>query len=219
MRLSRPDRYYRKPERIIDAVIHVAGVLFAINGGLWLLWHVTGLSVLASVSVYCAGLFAMLTGSAAYNLWPAGRAREWLRRFDHAAIFIMIAGTYTPFAVNRLGPPSGTIILALVWLGAAAGVALKVLFPRRFERASVALYIGLGWLILTVIRPLSGAVAVTDLWLLMGGGIIYSAGVVFYLVERLPYHKAIWHGFVLLAVILHFAAVAGEFAGRNAVAF
>jgi hemolysin III len=212
MTLSRSERLYQKPERVVDAIIHVAGVLFAINGGLWLLWHVTGLSVLVSVSVYCAGLFAMLAGSAVYNLWPAGQPKEWLRRFDHAAIFIMIAGTYTPFAVNRLGPPSGTIILALVWLGAAAGVVLKLLFPRRLERASIALYIGLGWLILTVIRPLSASVAAADFWLLMIGGIIYSTGVVFYLGERLPYHKAIWHAFVLAAVILHFAAVAGEFA-------
>jgi hemolysin III len=206
------ERFYRKPERVADAVIHVVGVLFAINGGLWLLLHVTGLNVVASVSVYCVGLFAMLTGSALYNLWPAGAARHWLRRFDHAAIFIMIAATYTPFAVNRLDPPSGAIILALVWLGASAGVVLKVLFPRRFEAASICLYIGLGWLILTVIRPLSAAVAAADLWLLMAGGIVYTAGVIFYLVERLPYHKAIWHGFVLAAVMLHFAAIAGEFA-------
>jgi len=219
MSLSHSDRLYQKPERLADALIHVAGILFAITGGSWLLRHVTGLSVLTSVSVYCAGLFAMLAGSAAYNLWPAGRAREWLRRFDHAAIFVMIAGTYTPFAVNRLGPPSGTIILALVWLGAAAGVMLKLLFPRRFERISIALYIGLGWLILTVIRPLSAAVATADFWLLMIGGVVYSAGVFFYLLERLPYHKAIWHGFVLAAVVLHFAAVAGEFAVWNAVAF
>jgi hemolysin III len=212
MRLSHPERFYGTAERVADAVIHVAGVLFAINGGVWLLFHVTGLSVLVSVSVYCIGLFAMLTGSAVYNLWPGGAAKDWLRRFDHAAIFIMIAATYTPFAANRLQPPSGPIILALVWLGAAAGMTLKILFPRRFEAASICLYIGLGWMILTVIRPLSTALATTDFWLLMAGGIIYTAGVTFYVVERLPYHKAIWHGFVLAAVIAHFAAVAGEFA-------
>ena len=212
MRHARSERLYRTSERRVDAVIHVAGVLFAINGGLWLLFHVTGLSVVASVSIYCMGLFAMLAGSAVYNLWPLGGAKDWLRRFDHAAIFIMIAATYTPFAVNRLEPPSGAIILALVWLGASAGVALKMLFPHRFEAASICLYIGLGWLILTVIRPLSAAVAAADFKLLMAGGIVYTTGVMFYLVERLPYHKAIWHGFVLVAVVLHFAAVAGEFA-------
>jgi hemolysin III len=207
-----PERLYRKPERIVDAAIHVAGVLFAINGGLWLLFHVTGLNVLVSVSIYCIGLFAMLSGSALYNLWPAGVAKGWLRRFDHAAIFVMIAATYTPFALNRLGPPSGAIILSLVWLGATAGVVLKMLYPRRFEAASICLYLGLGWLIVTVIRPLATDMAAADFRLLMAGGIVYTAGVVFYLVEKLPYHKAIWHGFVLIAVILQFAAVAGEFA-------
>ena len=209
---SRSERIYRTPERVLDAAIHVVGVLFAINGALWLLFHVTGLGVVASVSVYCAGLFAMLAGSAMYNLWPEGRAKGWLRRFDHAAIFIMIAATYTPFAVNRLGPPAGAVILGLVWVGATVGVILKMLFPRRFETASICLYIGLGWLIVTVIAPLSAAVAAVDFRLLMAGGLVYTTGVIFYVVERVPYHKAIWHAFVLVAVILHFAAIAGEFA-------
>ena len=102
-------------------------------------------------------------------------------------------------------------MLALIWIGASVGVTLKLLFPRRFEMASLGLYLGLGWLILTVIKPLFAAVAAADFWLLMAGGAVYSAGVIFYLLERLPFHKAIWHGFVLLAVILHFAAIAGEF--------
>jgi len=214
MTLSRAGGLYRRTERYADAVVHVAGVIFAINGGLWLLFHVTGLSVLISVSVYCFGLFAMLAGSALYNLWPPGDAKEWLRRFDHAAIFIMIAATYTPFAVNRLGAPSGAIILGLVWLGATAGVVLKMLFPHRFEAASVCFYIALGWLIVTVIRPLSTDLAAADFRLLIGGGLVYTAGVIFYLVERLPYHKAIWHGFVLAAAALQFSSIWGEFVRR-----
>ena len=214
MNLAKAARLYSRTEQTVDAIIHVAGVLFAINGGLWLLYHVTGLSVLVSVSVYCAGLFAMLTASAAYNLWPHGNTKDWLRRFDHAAIFIMIAGTYTPFAVNRLEQPMGDAILALIWFGTTVGVALKLVTPRRFELASLGLYLGLGWLIVTVIRPLSATMAAADFWLLVAGGLIYSMGVFFYLAERIPYHKAIWHGLVLLAVILHFTAIASEFAGR-----
>ncbi len=205
------ERLYSKAEHGADAAIHVAGVLFAINGGAWLLFHVTGLSAVASVSVYCAGLFAMLTASAAYNLAPHSNAKDWLRRFDHAAIFIMIAATYTPFAVNRLQQPEGDIILGLIWFAASVGVTVKMLFPRRFETASLALYIGMGWLIVTVIKPLSVSMASADFWLLVAGGIIYSSGIVFYLMERLPYHKAIWHGFVLVAAILHFTAIASEF--------
>src|ERR1700722_8713628 len=212
MNLEQVGRLYSRNEHAADAVIHVAGVLFAVNGGAWLLYHVTGLSVVVSVSIYFAGLLAMVTSSAVYNLAPHGNARDWLRRFDHAAIFIMIAATYTPFAVNRMQQPTGEVILALIWLGATIGVIVKMLFPRRFELASIALYLGMGWLIVTVLRPLSAAMATTDFWLLMAGGLIYSAGVIFYLLERVPFHKAIWHGFVLVAVVLHFTAIASEFA-------
>src|ERR1700691_1116321 len=128
-------RLYSRNEHLADSTIHVVGVLFAINAGAWLLFHVTKFSVVASVSVYCAGLFAMLTASALYNLAPHGNVRDWLRRFDHAAIFIMIAATYTPFAVNRLQAPESGLILGLIWFGATIGVILKMLFPRRFEIA------------------------------------------------------------------------------------
>lgn len=205
-------RPYSRSEHTVDAAIHIAGVIFAINGGLWLLFHVTGLSVVVSVCVYCAGLFAMLTASAAYNLWPPGNAKAWLRRFDHAAIFIMIAATYTPFAVNRLAAPTSVLILGLIWMSATIGIVMKMLFPQRLEKASIALYLGMGWLIVTVIKPLSAVMAAADFRLLIAGGIVYSAGVIFYLVERIPYHKAIWHGLVLLAVVLHFTAIASEFA-------
>jgi hemolysin III len=206
------ERFYSRNETLADTIIHVVGVLFAINAAAWLLFHVTKLNAIASVAVYCTGLFVMLSASAIYNLAPHGNAKDWLRRFDHAAIFIMIAATYTPFAANRLAQPEGGIILALIWLGATFGVTMKLLFPRRFEIASLALYVGMGWLIITVIKPLSASVAATGFWLLMAGGIVYSAGIVFYVVERIPYHKAIWHGFVLVAAILHFAAIASEFA-------
>ncbi len=212
MDCAKVERPYTRAEHAADAAIHVAGVIFAVNGGAWLLFHVTKLSAVASVCVYCAGLFAMLTASAIYNLAPHGNAKDWLRRFDHAAIFIMIAATYTPFAVNRLAPPEGNIILGVVWCAATIGVTLKMLYPQRFETASLVLYLGMGWVIVTAIRPLSAAIAGADFRLLMAGGIIYSAGVIFYVMERIPYHKAIWHGFVLVAAVLHFTAIASEFA-------
>jgi hemolysin III len=208
-------RLYSRHEHAADAVVHVLGVLFAINASLWLLWHVTGLSALVSVSIYCIGLLAMIGFSAAYNLTPHHRpSKTILRRLDHAAIFIMIAATYTPFAANRLAEPYGAIILAVIWLAATAGVVMKVLFPGRFEVASIPLYLGMGWVIVTVIYPLAHALAAVDFWLLMAGGLVYSAGVVFYLMERIPYHKAIWHGFVLAAAVLQFSSIWGEFVRR-----
>jgi len=207
-------RIYSRNEHRLDLAIHVLGVLFAINASLWLLWNVTGLPIVVSVSVYCAGLLAMIIASASYNLMPHHRpSKQVLRRLDHSAIFIMIAATYTPFAANRLASPAGDIILVAVWLCATIGVAMKILFPQRFELASIGIYMGMGWMILTVIRPLATSLAAMDFWLLMAGGIVYSVGVAFYLAERLPYHKAIWHGFVLAAAILHFAAISHEFVG------
>jgi len=209
---ERAERIYSELEHRADAVIHVLGVVFATNASLWLLWHVTGLSVLISVTVYCIGLLAMISFSAAYNLVPHHKpSKQVLRRLDHAAIFIMIAATYTPFAVNRLSQPTGSIILTLVWVAATVGVIMKALFPRRFEVASLALYLGMGWMIVTVIQPLAHSLSTVDFWLLAAGGLVYSGGVIFYVVERIPYHKAIWHGAVLVAAVMHFSAITLEF--------
>jgi hemolysin III len=207
------ERIYTRREDIVDGVIHVVGMVFAVSASAWLLWHMIGLPAAIGVSIYCAGLLAMIFASAAYNMAPeAGGVKPILRRIDHSAIFIMIAATYTPFAANRLAPPFGTYILVAIWSCAAAGVALKVLFPRRFEMASIVLYLAMGWMIVTVISPLAASVGKLDFWLLMAGGAVYSTGVLFYVIERIPFHKAIWHAFVLVAAILHFSAVALEFA-------
>lgn len=209
---AKAERIYSELEHRADAVIHMIGVLFAINASLWLLWHVTGLSAAASVFVYCVGLLAMICASAAYNLVRHAPSNSILRRLDHSAIFIMIAATYTPFAVNRLDAPLGGMIMIAIWLSASIGVAMKLLFPRRFEVLSVVLYLAMGWAIVTVIQPLHAALSATDFWLLVAGGLVYSAGVAFYAIERIPYHKAIWHGFVLVAAVLQFSAIAFEFA-------
>jgi hemolysin III len=205
-------RRYSRNEIRADAAIHILGVLFAVNASLWLLAHITGLSVVVSVSIYCVGLLAMLLASAAYQFTRQGPVKEFLRRIDHAAIFLMIAATYTPFAANRLGHGMGIALLAAIWLCATAGMIFKLAVPRRFERLSVAFYLVMGWMIVAVAKPLSAALATVDLWLLVAGGLVYSAGVGFFLAERLPYHKPVWHGFVLVAVALQFAAIAGEFA-------
>lgn len=213
--VERVHRLYTQHEQLADNIVHVVGILFAINASLWLLWHVTGMSVLVSVSVYCIGLLAMIGCSAAYNMTPQSRpSKTILRRLDHSAIFIMIAATYTPFAVNRLGATSGTIILTVVWLCATFGVVMKLVWPRRFEWLSLGLYLAMGWVIVTVIQPLSLSLAHVNFWLLMAGGIVYSLGVIFYVWERIPYHRAIWHGFVLAATVLQFGSILGEFTLR-----
>lgn len=204
---------YARCEKVADCAVHVIGLLFAINASLWLLWKVTGLSVVISVSIYCLGLLAMIGCSAAYNMMPSSKPlKAVLRRLDHAAIFIMIAATYTPLAMNRIEMPWGSLILAIIWSAATFGVTMKILFPHRYEMTSVALYLIMGWLVVMVIKPLAASMARVDFWLLIGGGLVYSAGVIFYLLDRLPFNRAIWHSFVLAAVVLHFSCIVGEFA-------
>jgi hemolysin III len=205
------ERIYSELENRADAVVHVLGIVFAINASVWLLWHVTGLSASVSVTVYCIGLLAMIGMSAAYNLTPDHYpAKNVLRRLDHSAIFIMIAGTYTPFAAGRLGD-YGPWILAANWIAATVGIVIKLIYPRRFETVTLGLYIAMGWLIVLALKPLIAHVATLDLWLLLGGGVVYSAGIAFYVIERIPYHKAIWHSFVLVAAVLQYLSIAFEF--------
>src|SRR5579864_4366907 len=139
--ISRAERIYSELEHRTDAAIHVLGVLFAINASLWLLRRVTGLPAAIGVFIYCAGLLAMISASAAYNLTSHGPSKAILRRLDHSAIFIMIAATYTPFAMNRLSQGTGSLILVAIWLCATLGVTTKLIFPGRFERESIIFYL------------------------------------------------------------------------------
>jgi hemolysin III len=166
--------------------------------------------VIAGLLVYCAGLMAMIGCSALYHLSGATPSKALFRRLDHAAIFLMIAGTYTPFALNTIGGFEGFSLLAFVWVCAVCGIILKLSNPGTIERASVAFYLLLGWSGFAMANHLLSAVPTRTLLLLAAGGILYTVGVVFYLSERLPYHKAIWHGFVLSAAACHYLAVLHE---------
>jgi hemolysin III len=157
----------------------------------------------------------MFSFSAAYNLCPPSPAKEILRRLDHAAIFVMIAGTATPFVMNRVGGPWGFGLLVGVWCVALLGVAMKILFPRRWERLSIALYVCLGLSILLVGQQLAQVLAPTSLVLLALGCAIYLIGIVFHLWERLPFQNALWHWLVLLAAGLHFGAIIHEVAAAT----
>lgn len=120
---------------------------------------------------------------------------------------MLIAGTYTPFLLVNLRGPWGWSLFGVIWTLAIVGVALKFWFTGRFRIASTLLYVGMGWLVLVAMRPLSGAVSSAALWLLVAGGLTYTLGTVFYLWRRLPYHHAIWHLFVLGGSVCHFCAV------------
>lgn len=199
--------------RTAELIVHALGVPLGIAGAAALLGLVaaapgTDARTLASVALYAMGLVGMLSVSAAYNLTRAPGLRGWLRRFDHAGIYVMIAGTYTPFMLVKIGGGWGTGFAAFVWAVALAGAAIKLLAPHRLERTSIVLYLLLGWSVVMTLNSLIRAVDPASLWLLLAGGVIYTAGVGVYLWTRFLYHRAAWHAFVLLAAILHYVAVA-----------
>jgi hemolysin III len=201
---------YDRGEIVADGVIHAIGICFGLIGAVVLIViasHATKVVAIESVLVYAAGLLAMLAFSAAYNLWPVSQTKWILRRFDHSAIYVLIAGTYTPFmAQSKISFSSGGLLTGL-WVTAGLGVVLKLMLPGRFERGAVALYLLLGWS-----GVMFGGSAIASLprltfWLLAAGGALYSMGVIFHLWRNLRFQNAIWHAFVLLAAGCHYAAV------------
>jgi hemolysin III len=195
----------------VDGAIHAVAIIVAIFGAVTLLIYAArhgGAADITSVAVYSAGLIAMLGCSAAYNLCQWTRYRIPLRNLDQAAIFLMIAGTYTPFTVLHLEGPWRVSLTTTVWLVAVAGILFRLLLGRLFERVSVGLYLALGWLGLVAIAPLAGSLTPATLILLAVGGVLYSVGVVFHVWQRLPFQTPIWHAFVVAAAATHFAAIA-----------
>jgi hemolysin III len=201
---------YTKGELIADGALHVIGVSASLIAAVTLALLAVGAlppHATASVLIYGLGLLAVFVCSAAYHLvhWPALKAL--LRRFDHAAIYVKIAATYTPFAAVKMGGLAGMGLLGAVWVIAAIGVLTRLLLPGQFVRTAYVLYLAQGWACLAALKPMIEAVPATAMALLLVGGILYTAGVAFHLWERLPYHNAIWHAFVLAASACHFAAV------------
>jgi hemolysin III len=161
----------------------------------------------ASVLIYSAGLLAVFGFSAAYNLVNVSRWKGLLRRFDHAAIYVKIAATYTPFAVVKMGGTAGFALLGVVWAIAALGATAKLITPGHFVRTAYVLYLAQGWACVVALNPLVMALSTSALVLLLLGGVLYTVGVAFHLWQKLPYNNAIWHGFVLVASACHFAAI------------
>ncbi|MBN9515528.1 MAG: hemolysin III family protein [Alphaproteobacteria bacterium] len=192
--------------------MHLLGIALGITGAIAIVVVAAvmrRLDELPPILIYAAGLLAMLGCSAAYNMFRTSRWRDWLRRFDHAAIFAMIAGTYTPFTLLGLKGAWSISLTAVIWAVAAIGIAIKLLKPQRIETVSIGLYLALGWIGVVAAGPFMAAFDPVTLSLLAAGGILYSSGVVFHLWHRLPYQNAIWHGFVLAAAAVHYAAVVG----------
>jgi hemolysin III len=202
---------YDRAEIIADGVVHAIGFCFSLIGGVVIVVLVASQSTkpaaIAAVSIYAISLFAMLAISAAYNMWPVCDTKWMLRRFDHSAIYVLIAGTYTPF-LAQLGDRSvAGGLLAVVWLTAGVGVALKLMLPGRFDRVAIVLYLLLSWCGVAVYGSFFALLPNRIFWLLAIGGALYSLGVIFHISSNLRFQNAIWHAFVLVAAMCHFAAV------------
>jgi hemolysin III len=201
---------YTLGEEIANSVIHGVGIVLGI-AGLGVLtafaslrgnvWHIVG------CSIFGAALILLYTTSTLYHSIPHPRAKAVMRMLDHSAIFILIAGTYTPFLLVNLRGPWGWSLLGVIWGLTLIGIALRIVRGRRSTLLSVGLYVGMGWAVLVAIEPMLDRVAPGGLLLLLLGGLAYTLGVVFYVWKRLPYHHAIWHGFVLAGSILHYLAI------------
>ena len=201
---------YDRAEMIADGVVHVIGVCFGLIAATVLIVlasvHASALDIVVS-SVYVAGLLAMLGLSATYNLWPVSRAKWVLRRFDHSAIYVLIAGTYTPFIMEVKESLLAIALLIGVWCAAIAGIVLKLRFPGRFDRVAVGLYLAMGWSGLMLYDSVVKALPAMALWFVVAGGVLYTLGVIFHAWQRLRFQNAIWHGFVLCGAACHYTAV------------
>lgn len=204
-----PRHYPTAAAKCADLVVHVVGLTLALVGGIVLLTlavRAGSIPMAVGVGIYATGLLAMLAFSTAYNFAPA-RRRPLLRRLDHAGIFLMIAGSYTPFTTQSLTGGWAIGMTAAVWSIAAFGAFGKLFLPGLGRRFWVAVYLALGWLVVVALKPMIDAVAWYALLLLVAGGVLYSTGVIFYVNKKLKFARAIWHGHVVVAAAAHWTAI------------
>ncbi len=201
---------YSWREEIANSVTHGIGLALSIAGLFVLVfiaagngnaWHI------ASAAVYGTTLVLLYAASTLYHAVRRPRLKRLLRVLDHSAIYLLIAGTYTPFTLVTLSGGWGWSLFGVVWGITVGGIVFKVLFLGRFRIFSVILYLMLGWLAIVAIKPIIDALPVGGLILLFAGGLAYSLGVIFYAWKSLPYHHAVWHLFVMSGSLLHYLAV------------
>jgi len=201
---------YDRVELIADGVVHAVGILSGLIAATVLVVltavYAGALDVVA-VSIYVAGLLSMLVFSATYNLWPVSKTKWVLRRFDHSAIYVLIAATYTPFIMEMRDSVVAIALLIGVWCLAVFGIVLKLGWQGRFDRVAVGLYLALGWSGLMLYDSGMTVLPKMALWLVLAGGALYSLGVIFHSWRRLRFQNVIWHCFVLLGAACHYTAV------------
>jgi hemolysin III len=204
------EHYPNRVERTADGIVHAIGMLAALLGG-GLLVAVAlinrGVPMATASAIYAICLMAMLIASAVYNLTKPNSARRVLRRLDEAAIFLMMAGSYTPFTVKLLPPAFALGVTGVIWIAALAGAAGKVLWPQLSDRAWCIIYLAFGWLAVIVLGPAVPTLPPLAIGLLVVAGVTYSAGVLLYLNHALPFRRALWHSCVIIGAAGHYGAI------------
>jgi hemolysin III len=201
---------YDRGELIADGIVHAIGLSLGLAGVAAILIVAVrseNMVDLSSIVIYATGLLAMLGFSAAYNVWPISRAKWILRRFDHSAIYVMIAGSYMPFLAHMKSEVVSIGFATAIWFTAAIGVALKMLWPGRFDRLAIVVYLLLGWSGIVVYQKIASELPSLSIWLLIAGGALYSIGTIFHGWHTLRFQNAIWHSFVLIAACCHYSAI------------
>lgn len=203
-------RAFTLAELIADGIVHVIGLIVAIAAGSALLALAlvkTAPGEFPALVLYVGSLITVLSVSLAYNLCPISPIKRHLARLDQAAIFLFIAGTYTPFLAVLGGEQAGRLMMVLVWGAALVGIALKLIVPERFGRMAIALYLAIGWSGVLVFQNLAEILPPTTMGLMLAGGIVYSLGIIFHLWEKLCFQNVLWHVFVVAGASLHLWAI------------
>jgi len=198
---------YPYKEEIANSITHGIGLVASIVGFILLL-HVKGdFSKTWVLWIFGISMILCYTTSTLYHSLSNKKAKFSMKIADHAAIYLLIAGTYGPFSLYVIGGRSGILMLATIWILALVGIIFKIFFINRFQLLSTYLYLGMGWLAILAIKPLFENLPLHGLWLLIAGGLSYSIGVVFFLWNKIPYNHAIWHLFVLCGSLFHFLCI------------
>jgi hemolysin III len=201
--------HFNRAELWADALIHVLGVGLGIGAVAYLIACVVAAAptpAVIPVAIYSCAIMVVLVISAVYNMLPVSPVKWLIRRFDHSAIYILIAGTYTPFLARMGESVVAHVLLAVVWSASAIGVLLKIALPGRYDRVSIALYLLIGWSGVFAWESIAQLPSIA-LWLIVTGGLLYTLGVVFHIWQTLPFQNAIWHAFVLVASGCFYGAV------------
>ncbi|MCE1237144.1 MAG: hemolysin III family protein [Hyphomicrobiales bacterium] len=204
-------RPYSQGELVADGIVHAIAIVAGVVAFPVLFGRVVALGVASdgiALAIYAASFFLMFGFSLAYNMTPPSPLKWLLRRFDHMSIYLMIAGTYTALLTRLEDRFWAWTLIAAVWTGALGGSLVKLVFPGRWDRLSIALYLLLGWVAVVALGPLVASLPTTTMILVAIGGALYSIGVIFYKWHSLKFQNAIWHGFVTAAAGCHWAGIA-----------